>query len=263
VDRAPLVGAALLAWSVGSVREDREPGRRDGAALLMIACILELVGISSDSWSIAHLAIPLGVLGLARFLGAPPLRTAALAFFAIPPPYFLTALLSPELEAAYASVGSAVSNALGFPVRASILTFDGPGGGIDLMAADGGVALAHMLAGIGWFSGVRARASSARCAARAVAWGLAAFPLQAAGVVTAAVATGAGAPALGLFLLRDALWLLAALAGVLLVLRRAGPAPRPPGRGCRRKRPEPISHLTPGPRLPASRRPWSSRRRGP
>ena len=203
----------------------REPGRRDGAALLAFACALELAGIASDSWSLARLAIPLGVLGLARFLGAPPLRAAALAFFAVPPPYFLTALLSPELEAAYGAAGSAVANALGLPVRTGIGTLDGPAGGIDLIAADGGVALAHMLAGIGWFGALRAGAGVARCATASVAWGLAAFPLQLAGVVAAAVATGAGAPAVGLFALRHALWPLAAAAGVLLALRRARPDP--------------------------------------
>jgi hypothetical protein len=105
-----------------------------------------------------------------------------------------------------------------------VWTLDGPRGGIDLIAADGGVALAHMLAGIGWFGGARAGVGVARCAARAVAWGLAAFPLQAGGMVAAAVATGAGAPTFALFLLRNALWPLAAVAGVILVLRRAGPA---------------------------------------
>jgi hypothetical protein len=225
IDRAPLVGAALLAWSVASVRSAQQPPRRDGAALLLAACLLELVGISGRSWSIAHLALPLGVVGLARLLGSPRLPVAALAFFAIPPPYFATALLSPRLEAGYAAAGSVVANALGLPVRASLSTLDGPGGGVDLIAADGGVALAHLLAGIGWFGGVRRNAPLAPSAAVAVAWGLAAFPLQAAGVVLAAVATGAGEPALGRFLLRHALWLLAALAGILLVVRRPAPVP--------------------------------------
>jgi hypothetical protein len=229
VDRAPLVGAALLAWCAASHRAPPQPRRRDGAALLLAACVLELVGIAGRSWSVAQLALPLGAVGLARYVGAPPVQVAALALFAVPPPYFATALLSPHLEGAHAAVGSALANALGLPVRASLGTLDGPGGGLDFIPADGGVPLAHLLAGVGWLGGIRAGAGLAGCAARAAVFGLAALPLQAAGMTAAAVAVGAGAPALALVLLRHALWPLAALGALVLVLRRPGrsaPGPR-------------------------------------
>lgn len=214
-------------WSVGSTRSDAQPGRRDGALLLFGACVLELVGISTDSWSIAHLAIPMGTIGLARFLGSPPLLTAALSLFAVPLPFFMTAALSPDLEASFASVASGIAQVAGLRVDSTVWTIDGPGGGIDLMPADGGLALAHLMAGIGWFSGVRGGADLTRCTKSALVSGLAAFPVQLAAMVAAAAAIGAGTPALGLFLLRDALWPLMALGGIAAALRgpRAGPEP--------------------------------------
>jgi hypothetical protein len=197
-------------------------------ALLTGAIALEGIGIAANSWSIAQLGLALGVVGLARFRGFPPLSVAALAFFAIPLSDFVTSSLSPQLESALASLTSWIARSAGLGVEAVGPALKGPAGGVNLLAADGGPALAHLLAAVGWFAGLRAGASPMGLVARSLAWSISALPVQAIAMLGAAIAVGAGVPGLGKWWLRYGLWPAVFIVGVLIARRplrqRDGPA---------------------------------------
>jgi hypothetical protein len=110
VDRHTLVAGLLLSLCWRRSLTDGQGGR-DGALWLALGVALEFLGIAAGSWSIARLGLPIGVLGLARLLGAPGLRVAMLSVWLIPIPFFLISAGTPHVEGI---LTSAVSWALSF-----------------------------------------------------------------------------------------------------------------------------------------------------
>src|SRR5690606_27207394 len=146
---------------------------------------LSLLAVGGGVARLGRLGIPLAVVGMARALGRPPLATALLALWMIPPPARVLTALAPGLEQAMAHAAAALAGALDVPARAAPYGLVLAGSTLELFAADGGIPLVVYCAGIGWWRAVRAgggpRAALASAARYAPFGGLA----QAAGLALA------------------------------------------------------------------------------
>lgn len=226
-DRCTVVPVVLLIWCGAALRDQRAPGRRDGLALLLAGVALEALGVVSATWTLARVGASVAVMGAARFTGFPPLRVAALAFFAVPVPDFLISAASPGLEVVLASVASHVTSALGVPLMVEGIELRSGALRLHLVAPDGGLVLLPLLMTIGWFHALRAGADIPGTLTRLLAWVLAVLPLQVVALVIAGLLTAAGDPELARVWLSDGFWPLIAVAGVATALtRRRPPSPR-------------------------------------
>lgn len=221
--RGAAVFPFLLAWSAYTA-EERDRPARDGLVWLALGVALSLVGVGGGMPRVGRPGIALAVIGLARATGAPPLRCALLAAFAIPPPTQLVALLSPGLEGAAAWLAARVAGLLGsgalvdWSRAREIRLVASDGGALSLYPADGGLALAWSLAGVGWFAAVRRGGSLRAASRRALRWGTAALPLQALALGAASALALLGAPHAARAGL-DAVVAVAAIAALWLAVR--------------------------------------------
>lgn len=220
-DRSTLVAALLLCWALWLRKGDRRlPPRRDGAALLVAGALLELIGIAGGTWSLARFGLPVGALGLARLRGAPPLAVLVLGFFAIPLPSTISSLASPALETALAEAAVAPLAAAGFGVDVVGPTILGPAGRINLDARDGGLPLAGLLAGCGWFEAIRGRSPLPSILLRSFCWLLLGLPAQLLGFVVAGTLLGLGHADAGRIWLTTGTWFTAALLSLAWLWRQ-------------------------------------------
>ena len=205
------------------------PGRRhpraDGYLLLGAGLLVELIGIGGGIDRLARPALPLGVLGLARLLGRPPLGVALLALWMVPVPTFVLQPVTAVLAPALASLTASSLQPLGLSLQAHAGTLDGLSGAIHLGAGDTGVPLALLLSGLGWYAGLR-RASedlhfprphkvlrdSARAALR---WALWAAPIQVGAILVAGIVLGLGNAGWGRVLLQYGVWIPTTAVGLL------------------------------------------------
>lgn len=213
----------LLAWLAFTTQERDRPAR-DGIVWLALGVAMTLVGVGGGMPRVGRPGIALAVIGLARATGAPPLRCACLAAFAIPLPTQLLAMLAPGLEAFAASLAARVASAAGAAAQvdwgrgAEIRFVVPPGDALSLHPADGGLPLAWTLAGLGWFAALLRGASLRGAAARALRWSFAAIPVQlmVLSVACAVALLGAATQARGLL---DVAVPVAGAAGLALALR--------------------------------------------
>ena len=138
-----LIPLGLIFWA-RSISRRSDPRLALGAVLILIGLGLELLGILAETWTLARLGAPIGVIGMAMRLGSPSPRLLALLFFAVPIPTFIMQLTTPQLESFYASI---VSNGL---AQVLGLTSSGPliiahNQSLELTAPDAGMQTAALL----------------------------------------------------------------------------------------------------------------------
>ncbi len=218
---ASYVLLAPLLLGLAARRELPEVPRSDGYFLLALGLALELLGIAAASWSVARLGLPLGIVGLARARGFPPLRSALLGFFLVPVPTSLVALPSPELESALAAFAGAVVRGVGGEVRPVGPLFTGTQGRLELSAFDAGIPLAATLAALGWYSAVRRGARVSGALASAVRTSLWAVLIQPCAIAVAVGLFALGLPTLARSGLSYAPWLCATAFVLVRTERRA------------------------------------------
>jgi len=220
--RPALLAAVLLAFALARTGAPSVPAHRDGGVGLALGLLMVVFGLAGETEFVARLGIPVAALGLARLAGRPDARTAALLFFAVPVPATLLMLVSPALELQLGRLALLAANGLGASLELSGRTWVGTAGRLELTPPDNGLPLVPMLAGLGWYAGLRAAGDLRTCATRALAFGVITIPLQLAGLVVAACLLWAGSPDAGHVWLSRGLWLTIAVAG-LVWIERQGP----------------------------------------
>jgi hypothetical protein len=156
----------LLAFCLFAERgqPNAKPHTAAAAIVIVIAMVVQLLGIATDSWSIARIAFPLTVMGVALLLGRPPLLTMALCFWSVPVPNFLITIATPWSESILAQGAVAVASVLGIEAAASGPLIKSGDTMLRLQSMQGGVVTALVLAELGWYSAVRGGARSWRTA---------------------------------------------------------------------------------------------------
>jgi len=231
-DACTLLAPLLLAAAWWRRRGERDPSHADGLLLLSLAVGLELAGLAGGAMSLARLGLPLAVLGMARWCGAPPLAVALLALGVVPVPQSVLALTSPQAEAWHAALAAGLLGRLGADVAAVGPTLRGAGAFVHLGAADSGLLLAIVGVELGWFSAVARRRGAGSALRAALLTGLVGLALQPVAVALAAALVAAGrGDAAGAWLAQGAWASLALLFLGVQLARRRHAAPRPAGRG--------------------------------
>jgi hypothetical protein len=212
-------------WLLVTLR-DRSPRRphADGYLLLALGLAVALGCAGGGMVRLGRPGIPLAILGLSRVLGRPTPARALVAAWMVPVPDALLNALSPGLESAIAA--AAVALARGFGVDASFTDglLAGPAGALALGPADGGIPLAALLGGLGWYRAASSGASigaAAVAALRSAPWAL---PVQIVALCLACGLALAGASGLAGDLLHYGVWI-AAMAAAWLGGRRRSARP--------------------------------------
>jgi hypothetical protein len=217
-DRVVLVAPLLLLLALRRDTANRRAasGWAAGSAIA-IGIALELLGLLSDTRSIARTGLPIAALGVAGWNGWPAIAVAALVFFAIPIPDTLLLLASPALESAVVGAAGSILQGLGASVQAHGSSLIASGGRINLHPIDGGASLAIVLGALGWYSAARLGDSVRRCARRAALFCLLALPLQVLVDVLCGALLAGGHLDASRFWLRHAGWITVFLLGLACV----------------------------------------------
>jgi len=147
----------LVLFVVAGARDRvRQAPRRGGGLLVAAGLGLSLIAFGGSLGRLGRPGIPLGIIGMARALGRPSLATSLLALWVIPPPFTLCEALSPGLERGLAWLAAGAAGAWGLPAVWSPRALEIAGATLDIRRMDGGVSLVIYLAGVGWWSAVRA-----------------------------------------------------------------------------------------------------------
>jgi hypothetical protein len=204
------------------------PARRDGLVLLGLALAFELFCLAGNTTRLARPAFALAIVGLCRSFGLARARTSLLAFWLVPVPWVLLKLTSPGLERFWIEAAAALVNALGGAVEVQRSVVHGVAGSFAVRASDSGGIPVVMLAGLGWYAGLRCRATLRGCVQRALTWGALGLPAQAVGSAIAVSTLAVGHAGLGRAILDPGIWLVLAIAGIARAeqLARRGAAER-------------------------------------
>jgi hypothetical protein len=208
---------------ISLARRDRQtaPPRRGWAqALLAIGLVIELVGLAGGSPGIARLGIPVSVVGVALWTGAPSVQTAMLAFWALPVPITVYGLTTPNLESAYAQLGAAFGSALGVDLHAGGPLIRAGAERLELDPYHSGFHLAFIAAELAWYASVRDGAPVSKALVRMACVALTALPAQVLAVFVAIGLLVAGVPKAAEFWLDHGVWLLTAILGVIWIETR-------------------------------------------
>lgn len=201
---------------IACARADTGPARPRpaGHLLLALGVAWAAIAVGGGMGRFGRPGIALAVVGLAAVLGRPSLARALLAAFAIPVP---SAILDrvPGVERISAALVAGGADALGLalawrPALEGVELVAGGGQVLALGPENGGLPLAALLAGLGWYAAAREGASprqAARAAVRRAAWAIGLQPLA---IVVAGGLLLAGAPGLAKGMLQTGLWLVVA-----------------------------------------------------
>jgi hypothetical protein len=196
-----------------------------GWLCLAIALAGELLLVAGGFTRAARPLLPLAALGLGGLVGRPGPRAAALLLAFVPAPHLLVSWASTALEATWARLAAQGVRLLGLPALVEAgryqATLHVGAHTVALSDADGGIPVALMLLGIGWYRGLRDGRAIGASVLRAGALALLAAPLQVAAIFAAALGLRAGwldAPRPFLDL---APWVAVALCVLLEALHRA------------------------------------------
>jgi hypothetical protein len=232
IPEAPFGWGVLLAPALMislATRDQRRalPRRGWAQALLIIGLVIELLGLAGGSPGIAGLGLPVSVVGVALWTGAPPVRTALLALWALPIPTTAYGLTTPNLESAYAEFGAACAAMLGAELDASGPLIRTGVGRLELDPYHSGIHLAFVATELVWYAAARNGTSVQKALARMAVVALLAFPLQVVAVLAAIALLVAGAPEAATFWLDHGVWLLTALLGVVWIETRRARSKQP------------------------------------
>jgi len=215
-----LLAPALMIAAAWRCPRAAQPRRGWAQILLMAGLLIELLGLGGGSPGIARLGLPVSVVGLSLWTGAPPLTTALLAFWAIPVPGSVYGLTTPNLESAYARFGAAAVHALGADLSASGPLIRSGAAHLELDPYHSGIHLVFMTTLLTWYASVRHELTPLAAIARTAVAALVALPLQILAVLVAIALLVAGAPELANFWLDEGLWLLTAMLGIVWIETR-------------------------------------------
>jgi hypothetical protein len=200
---APVLIAVALARGIG-VRD--EPRRWD-AALIAAGLAFELIGIALRTWTVAWLGFPIAVLGMALWLGVPSWRIAALAFGLVPIPEGIRGAFTPAAESALLSGACAAWRTLGVDFSCTGPVARLGARHLELVHDDVGWALAPLLAQLGWFVAVCAKASTARALRQALVFAVGTIAIQPLAVAVALGLLALGSGSVAHAFLSAGLWL--------------------------------------------------------
>jgi hypothetical protein len=221
------VVAALFGVTAAVAPLEASPQRRAGLLLLGTGIAIQLLAAAAGPPGLGRLALPLGITGLACWLGRPASGVAALSVFLVPIPYTFVAALSPALEATLLEAAAALASPLaggGLVTDGRVLT--GGFGEFWVRPPHGGVPLAALLAAGLALRAVR-RGNGLLAAGMAAVLGAgAALPLQIVALAGAVLLAASGRPAAAWTWLDQGVMMLAGAALVgeaVLAPRRRAP----------------------------------------
>ena len=188
-----------------------------GYVALTVGILIELVAIVGSTMVWARPALPLAVIGLCGAFGLASTRTALLACWLIPVPHFVLRMLSPQLETGLLRPLTRLLSPLGAELRLEGSRVLATGFELEVFDFDGGLTLAALLVGLGWYAGLRRGCSLFGTVGRAVLWGALALPIQLLALLLALLALVLGAPSVGRFFLTHVLWVVVAVAGIACI----------------------------------------------
>lgn len=212
--RYSAVALWLLPRSASALRE-RVPGRRDGLLLVLAGLALEVFAALAGPAKLGRPGLVLGVLGMARALGHPPLRVAALAVLLVPVPAALVRLPDPLLRPLLLAPAAALAGALGASLEAVPLGLARGAALLRVYPHDLGVPLAALFAGAAFATSVVRGAGATRALLAAAAASLTALPVSLAALFVGALVFEARGAELARSWLDDGPWLLAALVALV------------------------------------------------
>jgi hypothetical protein len=200
-----LVFVPLLAVSV---RQSGAGARASasGYLWLLAGVLIELAAIRADVVRMARPGLALAVIGLCRAFGLASVRGSALAFWLIPVPSMILALVSPGLELFWARFALGPLGVLGAEMSLDGTRVLAATGTLELAPSDGGLTLLALLSGLGWYAALRAGCEAPAAARRALAWAAGAIPLQMVAMLLALGALAGGSPELARLMLDSVVW---------------------------------------------------------
>lgn len=206
-----------------------EEPRATGYLLLAAGLFVTLVGVGGGMDRLARPALPLAVIGLARLLGRPPLPVALLALGMVPVPSFVLAPVAAMVGPVLAGLAAMICGFLGLSLQAHGATLAGIKGTIELGYGDTGLPLAILLAGLGWYAGLRRASTEAptgdsesvlrQAAHKALRWLPWAIPVQVAAIIGAGIALSLGSVLWSRVLLDCGVWTLTTAVGLVRATR--------------------------------------------
>ena len=195
--------AVFVPLAIASAVADPSWSRPHGAGWLLVAAgiALALFGSAGGLAAIGRLAIPLAVIGMALATGHPAARIALIALFVVPVPFSIVSVISLAGERVVVQLAVQAARLLGADWVAGGGTIGTAAGELRLRAPDLGLPLAHLLAGMGYCTGIASGASALRSGSRGLLWAAWALPAQVlALVVSSGMLAVAGANAARAFL---------------------------------------------------------------
>jgi hypothetical protein len=184
-DGSPSVLLAPLLIVAISRNDASTQHRKAGAAILIAAVGIELVGLWTRIGSLARLSVPATLVGVSLFTGRPSLRSAILFLWTFPLPTFALAQFSPGLESAVAHASASVMGALGRPVEVGGPLFRLSTGRLKLESFQSGLPLGILCAELAWYWGLRREWTVRRSLVVTILAGLLGPALQVVGVTVA------------------------------------------------------------------------------
>jgi hypothetical protein len=210
--RYAIVPLALLFWAAAAERRSGVP-RPLGLVLVFAGLAVQMAALVAGPAKLGRAAVPAAVIGMASWLGRPSLPVAVLSLWAVPVPNALVQGLAPALDPGILALAPALARPLDPELRSEGRALRSRDEVLRIDEADGGLPLAALLSGVGWFSALRSGLPLSHAALRAALWGAAAIPIQIAAVALAAFALPRGGAAAARAWL-DSAWVGVALAGV-------------------------------------------------
>jgi len=227
----PWASYCLVFWALFVRELLRKPvdvyPRGVGWLLVAAGIGIELVMVQAGWPRMGRPGVALAMLGMALGLGHPRPVVALLALWAVPLPSFAANLASPGLERLLFSLAGFVLAPLGIALEvvlphpdetlATVGSREMP-----VFGADGGLYLAALLAGLAFYTAVRAQLRPIPLLRRMIAWAALALPIQLAAVIAACAILAAGWPETARLGLSYSPWILTALAVFALQLPDGG-----------------------------------------
>jgi hypothetical protein len=198
-----LVFPLLLLIACRSVPTTR-PSTLEGMIWIAAAVGVELVTFAGGVERAGRVAIPMGIIGFLRLIGAAPLASASLAFFVVPVPSAIASLAPlDEVWKAFAE----------FVV--------GPSGGtLPVDGWDSGARIVALFAGLGWYAEAKVGGTWAKSVQRGAQLAMLGLPVQLGAMIVAVAIARAGAPEVARAFLTHGLWMACMLVSIWFMEKR-------------------------------------------
>lgn len=174
-------------------------------SLLAMGLVAQILGIATDSSLIALCGLPVAIIGISFFTGRPDAAILLLTFGLIPVPAFVAHATSPGLESMLGAGAVSGLNLLRVPIEVTGPLLLSGEARFELLAVDGGIVTAVLLAEVGWYLAIRAKRGMAQALVQAILWALLAIVIQPLLVLLCVSTLPLGVPELGRFVLTHGL----------------------------------------------------------